>query len=174
MASLCWLNLCCCDGNCTFKFPCRDQFAPPLLGYPTLAQKLLLPPLRVKRFTRSWKMLRMQVTPACKFVSTAHAGCRVKHNKTKSVHPGCAPFIITDCHVLVKKGKPNMQPKCWSNTSIACLACYTAGIFPVSKLVDLFAFNHCLTIIQVDIVTCNNCILLSSHKFTTNCYHGNL
>jgi len=27
--------------NCIF--PCRDQFAPPLLGYPTLAQKLLVP-----------------------------------------------------------------------------------------------------------------------------------
>ena len=34
-------------------------------------------PLRVKRFTRSWKMLRMQATPACTFASTAHAGCRV-------------------------------------------------------------------------------------------------
>jgi len=36
-------------------------------------------PLRVKRFTRSSKMLRMQVTPACTFASTAHAGCRVLH-----------------------------------------------------------------------------------------------
>ena len=53
--------------------------------------------------------------------------------------------------------------------------CYTAGIFPVCKLADHYAFNHCLTIIQLTIVrvTYNHCILPLSHKLTINSYYGN-
>jgi len=54
--------------------------------------------------------------------------------------------------------------------------CYTAGIFPVCKLAVHFAFNYCLTIILVAIVTVtyNHCILLLSHKLTTNFCYRNL
>ena len=58
---------------------------------------------------------------------------------------------------------------------VAKQCCYTAGIFPVCKLADHYAFNHCLTIIQLTIVrvTYNHCILPLSHKLTINSYYGN-